>query len=251
MTSLCLTVFLCAFNVIQVLSASVLGGVAIWSFIEVVSLTSLRNPIHYQLKQTLNWPEVLPWVFLMAAILTILTDICGLCGSKRKSRPLILLYVVLQMMSILLLVGAPLVALTLAEGPNTAEFFKSTMWDVFYTSIDSQDGAYNSFEERLRCCGVSSPRDYVPKRNNFPASCCYSGKPCDFSDHFANKLSGCNGVVDKYTEYFIKGMSVGSVVVAIVGVIGFLIAVVLSMKMKTKKLEPAVETEADCQKVLL
>lgn len=255
------SVLLFILNILHVVFGLAITCTAIWFFIEVHSITSLRNANHYLLDYKVYWPQAIPWVFILVGVLVICVSCCGFVGAKKKSNGLVVMYIVFEVMAIVALLTAAVVALVFADTKSTDEFVKDTIWDVYTTMRNDRsiEMGFGTMEKRMQCCGASGPRDYISWRREFPVSCCdtyYHGWigsyniDCDFTNKLANERHGCSEVAINYTKIIIKALSAASVFTAFVGIMNVIVAVTLSKSMKRKpRLPPQLESES--KKVLL
>ncbi|XP_004923720.1 uncharacterized protein LOC101736086 [Bombyx mori] len=264
MASTVLTATTYVLNTLQMLLSLGLACASIWFFVEVVSITSLRNTNHYLLDYNVYWPQAIPWVFCVVALMAMFTACCGFAGASKRSKGLLVTHIIFQSVSVLLLIVIAIIALTLADSDGTASFVGDTIWDAFIHAQNDHgiESAFGVMEKRLQCCGAMSPRDYINKRNEFPVSCCdtyYHGWIgtyniiCDFSNSLANSRHGCSKVASEYTSIVIKAFSATSAFIALIGVINLFVMIALLRKLKNRH-HPKVlvaQYEAESKKVLL
>lgn len=255
------SVLLTILNVLHVVFGVAIACTAIWFFVEVYSITSLRNANHYLLDYNVYWPQAIPWVFIVAGILVICVSCCGFVGARKRSSGLVFMYIAFEVIAIVVLIGASIVALTLADTKATESFMQDAIWDV-YTQMKSDvivEKAFGEMEKRFQCCGAGGPRDYKNWRNEFPISCCdtyYHGWigsfaiDCDFSNKLANERHGCTQVAINYTSIIIKVLAAAGVFTAFIGIMNVIVAVTLSRSLKKKPRLP-VHQESESKKVLL
>ncbi|CAB3236657.1 unnamed protein product [Arctia plantaginis] len=255
------SVLLTILNVVQVILGFGITCVALWFFVEVYNITSLRNSNHYLLDYKLYWPQAIPWVFILAGLLVICVSGCGFVGAKKKSSGFVTLFIAFEVTAILALIAAAIVALTLADTNSTAAFMKDAIWDVYthMRSDRSVETAFGNFEKRFQCCGAEGPRDYKNWRDEFPISCCdtyYHGFigsyaiDCDFSNKLANERYGCAKVVINYTSIIIKVLAGAAIFTAFIGIMNLVVGVTLSRSLKRKPRQ-VVQMESESKKVLL
>ncbi|KAJ0170646.1 hypothetical protein K1T71_014017 [Dendrolimus kikuchii] len=254
------SVLLIILNVIHFILSLALTATAIWFFVEVQTITSLRNTNHYLLDYNVYWPQAIPWVFMLVGIIVLFVSCCGFVGAKKKSRGFIIIYATFEGIAILALIIAAIVALTCADSTSTDSFVKDAIWDVYsHSTTDTEiQQAFGNVEKRLQCCGAGGPRDYKSNRNEFPISCCdtyYHGWigsyniDCDFTNKLANERHGCAEVATNYVRVVIRVLAGASIFTAFVGIMNLIVAAALSIALKRK---PRVQvTEMDSKKGLL
>ncbi|CAH0598593.1 unnamed protein product [Chrysodeixis includens] len=254
------SVLLFILNILHVVFGLAITCTAIWFFVEVHTITSLRNANHYLLDYNVYWPQAIPWVFILVGVLVLCVSCCGFVGAKKKSNGLVVMYTVFQVTTIVALIAAAVVALACADSTSTDKFIKDTIWDVYATmkSDKNIEAAFGTMEKRMQCCGASTPRDYIGWRREFPISCCdtyYHGWigsyniDCDFTNKLANERHGCTEVATNYTRIVIRVLSAASVFTAFIGLMNVIVAVTLSKSINKKPRIPQQEFES--KKVLL
>ncbi|KAG6458051.1 23 kDa integral membrane protein [Manduca sexta] len=257
------TVLLHILNTVQMIFGLALTAASIWFFIEVQSITSLRNTNHYLLDYNVYWPQAIPWIFMIVGIFILCISCCGFAGARKKNRGMVVLFAIFQSIAIVGLVAAAIVALTCADSKSTDKFMEDTIWDVYTHTKNDRDVemAFGNIEKRLQCCGAGGPRDYLNWRREFPISCCdtyYHGWigayniDCDFTNKLANERHGCSAVAVNYTRVIIKVLAGASVFTAFIGIMSLIVAVALilgGLKKKSKMVLAPHEMES--KKVLL
>lgn len=257
------SVLLFILNILHVVFGLGITCAAIWFFVEVHSITSLRNTNHYLLDYNVYWPQAIPWVFIFVGVFVVCVSCCGFVGAKKKSSGLVVMYIVFEVTAIVALVTAAVVALTCADSSSTDKFIQDTVWDVFTTMKNDRNVEvdFGNMEKRLQCCGASSPRDYINWRRDFPVSCCdtyYHGWigqyniDCDFTNKLANERHGCTEVATNYTRIIIRVLSGACAFTAFLGLMNLIVAVTLSKSMKNRRPKPMpVQLESESKKGLL
>lgn len=255
------SVLLLILNVLHVIFGVGITCASIWFFIEVHSITSLRNTNHYLLDYRVYWPQAIPWVFVLVGIFVIFVSCCGFLGAKKRANGIVKMYIAFEVAAVLGLVTAAIVALTLADTKASETFMQDAIWDV-YTHMKSDrdvEMAFGNIEKRFQCCGAAGPRDYKNWRDEFPISCCdtyYHGWigsyaiDCDFANKLANERHGCTQVAINYTSIVIKVLSAAAIFTAVIGIMNIIVAVTLSNSIKRKPRLP-VQQEFESKKVLL
>lgn len=249
-------------NVLYTILGLALAAGSIWFFVEVQQFTNLRNSNHYLLDYKVYWPQAIPWMFFVCAILVIGVSCCGFSGVKKNSRGIVLLYLAFLVIAIVLLLAAAVIALVFADNKATDDFVKDTVWDAYFQAKSDRDteSAFGRIEKKLHCCGADSPRDYKNWKNEFPQSCCdvyFHGfydtytLDCEFTNKLANERYGCSTVASQYARIFIKVLSGVSILTAFIGIMGLVSAVSLSRALRKKSRVVEQKNESDSKKVLL
>ncbi|XP_052742767.1 23 kDa integral membrane protein-like [Bicyclus anynana] len=239
-----------------------IAAASIWFFCQVHEFTRLRNSNHYLLDYTVYWPQAIPWIFFIVAVLIIGVSVCGFTSAKKKSKGLLTMYVTAMTIVIVLLVAASVIALVFADNKSTDDFVKDTVWDVYFQSKNDNEvaDAFGVIERKLHCCGADSPRDYKNWKADFPMSCCdvyYHGwlEPyaidCAFTNKLANERHGCSTVAAQYARIAIKVLSAAAIFTALIGIIAVVFAVVLYKQLKELRNRPPPTHESESKKVLL
>lgn len=250
-----------ALNTIFVIFGLAIASASIWLFCEVHEFTRLRNSNHYLLDYTVYWPQALPWVFFIVALLIIAVSACGFTSAKKKSKGMLTMYVTAMAMVLVLLIVAAVIALVFADNKSTDDFVKDTIWDVYFQSKNDNEvaQAFGVLERKFHCCGADSPRDYKNWKSDFPMSCCdtyYHGWldpytiECEFTNKLANERHGCSTVAAQYTRIFIKVLSAAAIFTAFIGIIAIVFAVTLYKGLKIRNRPPPTH-ESESKKVLL
>lgn len=248
-------------NAINFVISLAIAAASLWFFCQVYEFTRLRNSNHYLLDYTVYWPQAIPWIFFFVAFFVIGVTACGFAGTRKKSRGLLKLYIVMLSIVILCLIAAAVIALVLADNKATDDFVKDTVWDVYFQAkIDNEVAeSFGVIERKLHCCGADSPRDYKNWKSEFPMSCCdvyYHGwlEPytidCEFTNKLANERHGCSTVAAQYARIGIKVLSAASIFTAFIGIISVMVAVMLSRALEKRNRAP-VKNESESEKVLL
>lgn len=251
-------------NILNVVFGLALTAASIWFFIEIQNLTSLRNQNHYLLDYRVYWPQAVPWIFLFSGIFVLFVSCCGFVGAKKQSRGVVLMYVTFQVITLVLLVVATIIALVFADSQHTDQFVADTIWDAYNNmkADRSVETAFGVIEKRYQCCGAGGPRDYKNWRSHFPQSCCdtyYHGWgtgeyiiDCDITNKLPNERLGCAEVASHYARVAIKVFSAGAIFTAFIGALNLVVALMLSKSLK-KRNPTAVtaQNEFESKKVLL
>lgn len=257
----------CAYvsNALHAIFGFALFAAAIWLYVEVKTLTDLRNSNHYLLDYNVYWPQVIPWLFILVGFFVICISFCGVFGASKSSKGLVFTHVVFVSISIFLAVGAAIIALVFVDMKVSTDFIKDTIWDVYFQSKTDPEvqSAFGSIERRMQCCGAHSPRDYVNWKQEFPTSCCdvfYHGflEPysidCDITNKRANERHGCTEVATQYASIAIKVMSAASLLIAVIGAIVLLTSIQVLRSLRQKPRPRHIVTaqlESESKKVLL
>ncbi|KAJ2939059.1 hypothetical protein O0L34_g10248 [Tuta absoluta] len=254
----------CALNVLNSIYLILSVGMAIasiWFFVEVQMITTLRNSNHYMLDYNVYWPQAVPWMFFVVAVLAIIVASIGIAGVKQRSSGKIKVFLVFGGMVTILLIAAGIIGLVFANNETTTDkFIKDSIWDAFFRAKQDNEveNAFGTMEKRYHCCGAESPRDYKNWKDAFPTSCCdtyYHGWigsysiDCDFTNKLANERHGCSTVAAQYAKIAIMVLSAISILIALLGSFGFCTATALHKSMNKKPRVPP--SEADSKKVLL
>ncbi|CAH0403771.1 unnamed protein product [Chilo suppressalis] len=251
-----------AVNIIHAVLGLILACTGLWLFIEVNSITSLRNSNHYLLDYNLYWPQVIPWLFILIGVLVIFVACCGVFGATKKSKGLVFTHIVCISMTVLLTLTVAIVALVFANSKSTENFIKDTVWDVFFqTKTDTEVAdAFGRIEKRMQCCGAESPRDYVNWKDDFPQSCCdtyYHGwlEPytvdCEITNKRANERHGCSSVATQYIRIAVFVLSGVSILTSLLGLAVLASAVSVSKALRPKPRNVTAKYESESKKVLL
>ncbi|XP_045507938.1 23 kDa integral membrane protein-like [Colias croceus] len=249
-------------NTIYAILGLAIAAASIWFFCEVHDFTSLRNSNHYLLDYTVYWPQAVPWIFLVVALMVIGVSCCGFASAHKRSRGFITMFVTAQSIAVVCMIVAATLALVFADNKSTDDFFKDTVWDVYFQSKNDREVAssFGLIERKLHCCGADSPRDYKNWKNEFPMSCCdtyYHGFldtytiECEFTNKLANERYGCSTVAAQYARIAIKVLSGGLIFTAIIGLLTMGVAIALSKSLEKKRRLQALKNESESKKVLL
>lgn len=256
------SVLLFILNILHVVFGLTITCTSIWFFVEVHSITSLRNANHYLLDYNVYWTQAIPWVFILVGVFVICVSCCGFVGAKKKSNGFVVMYIAFEVTAIIALIVSAAIALSFADSDSTNKFVEDTIWDVYTTMKDNKalEQSFGNMEKRMQCCGASGPRDYINWRREFPVSCCdtyYHGWigeyniDCDFTNKLANERHGCTEVATNYARIVIRVLSGACVFTAFLGIMNVIVAVTLSKSMKNKKRPMPVQLESESKKVLL
>lgn len=253
-------------NILNVVFGLALTAASIWFFVELQNVTSLRNQNHYLLDYKVYWPQAVPWIFLFSGIFVLLVSCCGFVGTKKQSRGVLFMYVIFQVIALVLLIVATIIALVFADSSHTDQFVADTIWDAYNNMKEDRDveTAFGILERRYQCCGAGGPRDYKNWRNTFPPSCCdtfYHGWAlgdiiidCDITNKLPNERLGCAEVASHYARIAIKVFSAAAVVTAFIGILNLVVALMLSRSLKKRKatgVAVTAQNEFESKKVLL
>lgn len=254
---------LLALNIVYIILGLAITATALWFFVEVFNITSLRNVNHYKLDYNVYWPQAIPWLFIFAGVFVLIVSCCGFAGAKKKKRTIVLTYVVFQVIAIVLLVIAAIIALVFADSDASDKFITDTIWDAF-TNMKDERGIETYFgliERKLQCCGATSPRDYKGRRNDFPMSCCdtyyrgWSIEPvfyCSITDKLPNERLGCAEVASHHARIIIEILAAAAILTAFIGALNLAAAGFLSKALKRKPSQVTVaQYEVESKKVLL
>ncbi|XP_075987723.1 23 kDa integral membrane protein-like [Anticarsia gemmatalis] len=233
-------------NVLHVIFGIGITCGALWFFIELHGITSLRNSNHYLLDYNVYWPQALPWVFILTGIFVICVSCCGFVSAKKQSSGFVTIYIAFEVMVIIGLLAAAIVSFTFINAKTTQDFIDDTIWDVYINSKTNKDVemAFGTMERRLQCCGAGGPRDYKSWRNDFPVSCCdtyYHGWigsyniECDITNKLANERHGCTQVATNYTKIAIMVLAGTAAFTALLGIMSLIVACTLSKSLKNNQ----------------
>ncbi|XP_045781290.1 23 kDa integral membrane protein-like [Maniola jurtina] len=248
-------------NTVFLILGLAIASASIWFFCEVHDFTKLRNSNHYLLDYTVYWPQAIPWVFFIVALLIIGVSVCGFTSARKKSKGLLTMYVTAMSIVIVLLIAAAVIALVFADNKSTDDFVKDTVWDVYFQAKNDNEvaTAFGVIERKLHCCGADSPRDYKNWKAEFPMSCCdvfYRGWldpyaiDCAFTNKLANERHGCSTVAAQYARIAIKVLSGAAIFTAMIGIIAVVFAVAMYKSLKIRNRPPPTH-ESESKKVLL
>lgn len=254
---------LIALNVVYTVLGLAITATALWFFIEVYNITSLRNSNHYKLDYSVYWPQAIPWLFIFAGVFVMVVSCCGFAGAKKKKRSLVVMYVTFQIIVIILLIIAAIIALVFADSVASDKFITDAIWDSFANMKDEPgiETAFGLIERKLQCCGATSPRDYKGRRNDFPMSCCdtyyhgWSIEPvyyCAITDKLPNERLGCSEVASHHARIVIEVLAAAAIFTAFIGALNLAAAGYLSKALR--KPPPKVTVahyEVESKKVLL
>lgn len=253
-------------NILNVVFGLALTAASIWFFIELQNVTSLRNQNHYLLDYKVYWPQAVPWIFLFSGIFVLMVSCCGFVGAKKQSRSVVLVYAIFQVIALVILIIATIIALVFADSSHTDQFVADTIWDAYNNMKGdrSVESAFGVLEKRYQCCGAGGPRDYKNWRPNFPPSCCdtyYHGWStgeyiidCDITNKLPNERLGCAEVASHYARTAIKVFSAAAVFTALIGIVNLVVALLLSKSLKKRKpmdVSVTAQNEFESKKVLL
>lgn len=240
--------FLVILNVLYSILGAAIIGLSIWFFINLTSLTSLRNENHFKLDTNIYWVQALPWIFIVAGVFVIMVSGCAFLGVMKKSRPLVLTNAAFQILTILLLVSAATVSIKYADSEDSDRFVKVTLSDAFqYLQManDPQvDKAFQEMEVRLQCCGSSGPTSYnefeTRWKHEYPASCCKSytdepDKTCSKVNAVANTRKGCIDIAIHHVRIAVKIFAGAGIFTAFIGVLNCVTALLLTNGLSNRK----------------
>lgn len=247
---------LCLVNVIYALCGLAVACAGAWYFVQLYQLMNLRNVNHYTLDYNIFWVQVFPWLYMVVGLAVLVVAWCGFCAADGKRRSTLLMYINLIVFTVLCHIGLTTLVFVYGDGENTDHFIADTILDAFQNAATNEEISrdFNAIERKYHCCGAAEPRDYRKRRADFPLSCCdedifYNGKTtCEFIDSSANDRYGCSTVVTFYAKRVLIYLAIGSVIVAVMELVGLIVALSVYLKPKDKKM-----TIQDCEskKVLL
>lgn len=231
----CLRLSLYIFNAVFFLTGLVLIGVGLWTVLE-------KHPSLLLLTSGLY--ELIGYVIVIAGCVVILTTILGCCGLTKTSNSLVLTYSVILALILLVEVGVGVFAFYYrGRVSNELADNLQVKFGQEYGANNETTFAVDKLQISLKCCGIHSFEDWqasawysLPERrsNKVPDSCCISpGRYCGVRDHPSNiNYTGCIERVDKIAgdQLVIAGFAVLGV--ALVQLIGTLLACVLHCKIK-------------------
>lgn len=216
-------------NVIYAVFGLVTAATGIWFFVQLMEFVRLRNTNHYLLDYRVYWPQVAPWLFIILGFMIMLVAFCGWCGTTRESRGMLGIYGGFLSFLIVFQVLSAVLVFVYVDGEDTDRFIKDTVYDGYYNTQSNRDyeKQYSWIERKLKCCGANDARDYRSWRNDLPLSCCADSlyrSVCDFTDKEANERLGCAKVAAVYTKIISSSVAAVSLLVALVEIVGVIIA---------------------------
>ncbi|CAG9789937.1 unnamed protein product [Diatraea saccharalis] len=221
-------------NVLQTILSVILAGISIWFFIELKSLTDLRNRDRYLLDFSVYWPQVLPWIFFVISVFVICVSLCGIYGACSGRKAAVITYITFLSIVIVAAFAAGVMGLVCGDTKSTDDFVSETVRDAYSQMKVRKDiiVAFGKLESRLRCCGTSGASDYTSGK--IPDSCCDKNELVECENSASRRL-GCVEVVVPYSRMFIRYTSIGSIAIAVVCLASLIVAILLLRSSRSKK----------------
>lgn len=219
---------------------------AIWMLTDKsVYISMAQDPNHYYYSL---------YIFLAAGILMLVVAFFGCCGAFKESQCMLISFFAFLLVILVAEVAAGIWAYTNSHDLELKirNAVKSTVQEE-YGTVHSRTETFDVIQKNLECCGANGPRDWngssINKKkdlsgmslsvsnslNNYtiPASCCRLGTEGSVCEKATNAKVGGNihpaiysqGCIDKLVDvvkahmYIVTGVTIGIIVVEVLGII--------------------------------
>ena len=235
---------LVVFNFLFWLTGLLVVALAIWMLVD---------PTFYiSMVQDADDYRISTYFLLIAGILLVIIGFLGCCGSFKESNCLLITFFSLLLVVVVAEISAGLWGYLNREalGGHVKDAMKHTVEKEYMHDANRRD-LFDTFQEKLQCCGVDGPTDWNEKDTNLgvtsegayyniPKSCCrynIDAKTCDEKKRYqlGKKIDGnifyleggYQKVMKELDSYF--GIIVGvGIAILVVQVLGLIFALVLA-----------------------
>lgn len=222
----CLKYLLFVFNLLILI-----GGLAI----AIIGIVAIASDDYYRFHdfEDNNLFRSAAFMQIVIGFLIVLFAFMGCCGAVRESKSLLLTYGVLTLiMFVLLLVTGILAVVYKGNAKEAIERQLTDTMKIYGTGPEKEDAAKESWDKLQqggKCCGLNDYKDWARLNSNFsssqqfPTSCCKSGKTCDQANPAEAFSDGCLRLVDKLLS-FSGTISFVAIFIAIIMLLGVVFA---------------------------